>query len=157
MMNVAIIGCGFIGFKRAKTLTSCRLVTCADTVTKRADELARKIIQQNNNNDQWPSLHLIAGKNDPIVNPVNSNQLAKQWGAILSAEDSVTENIGGIEKTIKHNKHTQKYVELIVIKDLGHGWPVNPEVKFGGKVAPFVLKSPLSAVDHLLQSWQLNK
>ncbi|MCP4274086.1 MAG: PHB depolymerase family esterase, partial [Gammaproteobacteria bacterium] len=141
---------------------------CADTLLKAiscmkngaqesTDELARQIIQQNNNKDQWPSLHLIAGKNDPIVNPVNSNQLAKQWGVILSTEDSVTENIGGIEKTIKRNKQTQKYVELIVIKDLGHGWPVNPEVKFGGKVAPFVLKSPLSTVDHLLKSWQLNK
>jgi len=41
-MNVAIIGCGLIGHKRAEALTGCRLVVCADTVKERAEELALK-------------------------------------------------------------------------------------------------------------------
>lgn len=141
---------------------------CADTLLKAiscmksgaqgsVEELATQVVKQNKNSDQWPSLHLIAGENDNIVNPVNSSQIANQWGIMLSTEDSDSENVGGIVKTLKRNNDTQKYIELIVIKDLGHGWPVNPEVKFGGKVAPFVIKSPLSAVVHLLKSWQLNK
>jgi len=44
-MNVAIIGCGFIGEKRARALAGCRLVACADVVAERAQVLARK----------WPS------------------------------------------------------------------------------------------------------
>jgi predicted dehydrogenase len=43
-MNVAIIGCGLIGHKRAKALTGCRLVACADTVKDRAEEFARKYL-----------------------------------------------------------------------------------------------------------------
>ena len=35
-MNVAIIGCGFIGEKRAKALAGCSLVACADVVMERA-------------------------------------------------------------------------------------------------------------------------
>jgi len=35
-MNVAIIGCGFIGEKRAKALAGCSLVSCADIVMERA-------------------------------------------------------------------------------------------------------------------------
>jgi predicted dehydrogenase len=41
-MNVAIIGCGFIGNKRAGALAGCRLVACADIVRERAVEFAQK-------------------------------------------------------------------------------------------------------------------
>jgi predicted dehydrogenase len=39
-MNVAIIGCGLIGQKRAKSLSMARLVACADTNLARAEQLA---------------------------------------------------------------------------------------------------------------------
>jgi len=39
-MNIAIIGCGLIGQKRAKTLGSCRLVACVDSVYEKATQLA---------------------------------------------------------------------------------------------------------------------
>lgn len=41
-MNVAIIGCGFIGDKRAGALAGCRLVACADIVRERSIEFAQK-------------------------------------------------------------------------------------------------------------------
>ncbi|MBE9573194.1 MAG: Gfo/Idh/MocA family oxidoreductase, partial [Proteobacteria bacterium] len=41
-MGVSIIGCGLIGHKRAKALTGCSLVACADTVKERAEKFARK-------------------------------------------------------------------------------------------------------------------
>jgi len=39
-MNVAIIGCGLIGQKRAKTLKHCKLVACVDHFIERAQALA---------------------------------------------------------------------------------------------------------------------
>ncbi len=42
-MNVAIVGCGLIGQKRAMALAGCRLVACADVVGERAEALARMI------------------------------------------------------------------------------------------------------------------
>lgn len=42
-MNVAIVGCGLIGQKRAKALADCQLVACADVVGERAEALARMI------------------------------------------------------------------------------------------------------------------
>ena len=39
-MNVAIIGCGFIGKKRAQALAGARLVACADNEVERARQLA---------------------------------------------------------------------------------------------------------------------
>lgn len=40
-MNVAIIGCGLIGQKRAKSLAGARLVICADSNPAKAEQLAR--------------------------------------------------------------------------------------------------------------------
>lgn len=42
MLNVAIIGCGLIGQKRAKTLTQCRLAFCVDKVKEKAEALAQQ-------------------------------------------------------------------------------------------------------------------
>ena len=39
-MNIAIIGCGFIGRKRANAMCGSRLVACADVVAKHAEALA---------------------------------------------------------------------------------------------------------------------
>lgn len=41
-MNVAIIGCGLIGQKRAKTLAGCKLVACVDQIAERAHALAKQ-------------------------------------------------------------------------------------------------------------------
>ncbi len=40
-MNVAIVGCGLIGQRRAKALCGARLVACADSNFERAEQLAR--------------------------------------------------------------------------------------------------------------------
>ena len=40
-MNIAIIGCGFIGHKRAKTLAGCKLTVCVDHVKEKAEALAK--------------------------------------------------------------------------------------------------------------------
>ena len=41
-MNVAIIGCGLIGNKRAKALANCKLVVCSDLQIERAQALAKQ-------------------------------------------------------------------------------------------------------------------
>jgi predicted dehydrogenase len=42
-VNVAIVGCGLIGQKRAKALSGARLVACADSNLQRAEQLARTV------------------------------------------------------------------------------------------------------------------
>ena len=42
-MNVAIIGCGRVGQKRASSLAGSRLVACADVLSTRAEALARTV------------------------------------------------------------------------------------------------------------------
>lgn len=40
-MNIAIVGCGAIGQKRAKNLAGCHLVACVDQIKERAENLAK--------------------------------------------------------------------------------------------------------------------
>jgi predicted dehydrogenase len=42
MKGVAIVGCGLIGQKRAKTLTNCKLIACVDQIKERAEALAKQ-------------------------------------------------------------------------------------------------------------------
>jgi predicted dehydrogenase len=42
-MNVALVGCGLVGQKRAQALGACHLVTCADVARERAVRLAAQI------------------------------------------------------------------------------------------------------------------
>ena len=58
-MNVAIVGCGYIGQKRAKALAGCRLVTCADIVRERAENLAKK----------WPGVQVAPSWNVAVEKP----------------------------------------------------------------------------------------
>lgn len=41
-MNIAIVGCGLIGQKRAKTLAGCHLVACVDHIQEKAQALAKQ-------------------------------------------------------------------------------------------------------------------
>src|SRR3990167_3129505 len=40
-MNVAIIGCGFIGQKRAKNLSTAKLMVCVDVIREKAEMIAQ--------------------------------------------------------------------------------------------------------------------
>src|SRR5688572_4425617 len=42
-MRAAIIGCGFVGQKRARALAGCQLVACADAIGARAETVARMV------------------------------------------------------------------------------------------------------------------
>ena len=58
-MRVAIIGCGFIGQKRAKNLGNARLILCVDTQLGSAEQLAKQFPEATATND-WQ---------EAIVNP----------------------------------------------------------------------------------------
>lgn len=82
-MNVAIIGCGLIGQKRAKALVGNRLVTCTDLQQERATTLA----------GQWPECdvedhwkHVIARNDvDIVIIAVTHESLAEITLAAISS------------------------------------------------------------------------
>ncbi len=96
----------------------------------------------------WPELTVITGQQDAIVNPKNSELMAQQWGYLTGDSQQRSLPREGVEASSFGGSS-----ELIVIPNMGHGLPVNSEIKAGGSAAPFVLQSPFSAADHLVKKW----
>lgn len=86
-MNVAIVGCGLIGRKRAKALRGCRLIACADVLAERAESLARQIPGCRPLND-WRAV-LDRGDVDLVIIAATHDVLAEITLAAISARKHV--------------------------------------------------------------------
>ena len=82
-MNVAIVGCGLIGQKRAKALAGARLAVCADSDLARAEELARSA-QGCIATDDWRNAVSRADVSVVVV-ATPHNSLAEITGAAIAA------------------------------------------------------------------------
>jgi len=82
-LRVAIIGCGGIGMKRARTMSGCQLVACADLVNERAVALARTVPGV----DPLPDWESVLARRDVDIVVVCSthNALAEITGAAVAA------------------------------------------------------------------------
>src|SRR5579864_7468413 len=86
-MNVAIIGCGLIGGKRAKELGECKLVVCADKVLANAQKLANsypKCIAT----DDWQQIANMS-EIDIVIIATPHNSLAEITLAMVKAKKHV--------------------------------------------------------------------
>lgn len=129
---------------------------CADNLIKAiscmksgTDMTAKQLAQPLQKPDiRWPKMTVITGLDDKIVNPKNATLMARQWAYLTGELNSTSSVENGVTR--------QRFgigSELITITEMGHGFPVNPEVLGGGEEAPFVLKSSFSAADYLVSKW----
>lgn len=140
---------------------------CADSLVKALscmkngssydiDKLVSPITDLHNAKVDWPSIVIVTGTEDTIVSPKNSQQIFELWTNITEASNSVAltnlpEQISGKRSKTKN----ERFIELIEIKGLGHGWPINLESIYSGEAAPFVVETSLSMTDYLMDLWQL--
>ena len=82
-MNVALVGCGLIGQKRAKALADARLVVCADSNLSRAEQLARSA-EECVATDDWRKAVSRADVSVVVV-ATPHNSLAEITGAAITA------------------------------------------------------------------------
>ncbi len=81
-VNIAIIGCGLIGRKRAKFLAGCRLVACSDVIRDRAEAVASEHPGAVVASDWSEVIH--ARTVDLVVVATTHDKLAEITGAALS-------------------------------------------------------------------------
>jgi len=122
-----------------------------------ADELSHLVNNSNPQQKNWPKLSVWTGKDDVIVNPLNSITLAQHWAGLakITATKGVKNETGYTITTWK-NKQNETHVELIVMDNLGHGIMVNPNEENGGEIADYLLASSISTTKHIIGSWQLS-
>ena len=80
-LNVAIIGCGLIGRKRAGSLAGCRLAVCCDQDVTRARALAEAY--------PAPDPRSLLGPSTPLAPTRDGSSLSSSTGLLFWLEASV--------------------------------------------------------------------
>jgi len=120
-------------------------------------DLIQLVNRVNSTTPNWPNLTIWTGTADNIVNPLNSITLAQQWAGLKNLNTApVITQYSGYQTKRWQNNEKQNVIELVMIDGLDHGISVNSTVKNGGKSAPFLLESPISAAVNIVKYWQLS-
>lgn len=141
---------------------------CADDIIKAiacmrngpnlpAKTLASKVKALINTTEQLPSLLIIAGKNDKVVNPKNAIMLAQQWALLKQLTTPIVQHHNNYHVNLWQNKNKTVQVKLMLIDNMGHGMSVNDQQSYGGTVAPFLLSAPISSAIEMITFWNLTK
>jgi poly(hydroxyalkanoate) depolymerase family esterase len=103
---------------------------------------------------RWPSLSIWTGDSDNVVNANNAQMLAFQWQILTQSDTNPTvTNEAGYSISRWKNAQNKALIELITIKDFGHGIAVNPDIKHGGEESDFLLRAPISSVTEIIKLW----
>lgn len=110
--------------------------------------------------ERFPSVSVWHGTADRVVSFSNAEASLSQWLALHGADpadETSLEFDGGTRR--RWSDKDGRSVELIALDGFGHGVPVGARGtgRASGKGENFMLPSPLSLADSLVESWKLNK
>ncbi len=115
-INVAIVGCGLIGHKRAKALQGARLAACADLSVDRAEQLADQYPACIALNDWRPIMDrkdvdvvIIATPHDSLAEITHAAILA---GKHVLVEKPAARNAGELEPILAASKNSKSLVRV---------------------------------------------
>jgi poly(hydroxyalkanoate) depolymerase family esterase len=115
-------------------------------VNKTPDEWRELVWQQNPAfKSKYPKVLVFHGKNDPVVNIKNAEELVEQWTCLHKADtipDAVDSTYLGkkdVTRISYHNKENEEAVVFYKINNMGHALPVDPGYcnNQGGKTGLF--------------------
>lgn len=123
-----------------------------------APALAAAVAGASKHKGPWPSLSVWHGTGDRTVATANADALIDQWRETLGLPLSPD----NIRDTGDHTYRAWlgsdgvPMLEDYRIRDMGHGVPINLEARDPvGLVGPFMLASPLSSSEILVETWGL--
>lgn len=145
---------GGIGFPCADNLMKA-FACMKNGMVLNINEVAEKLMQSQPKTVKWPNLLIITGTEDSIVNPINSIQLGSLWSRILKTQKVETKQLKNISIKIYTNLQNHKYVKLLKVKGMGHGWPVNTSQPLGGHVNKFLPEDSIGATNYIISLWDL--
>lgn len=119
------------------------------------EQLTELVKQISRTQTHWPTLSIWTGKQDTVVNPKNAEYLAKHWAQLNQSPKPTVTKHSGYTITQWQGKDKKVVVELVEIENMDHGIAVAPALSNGGSEAPFVIKTPVSTILYLLNSWKI--
>jgi poly(hydroxyalkanoate) depolymerase family esterase len=108
----------------------------------------------------WPLVTLFHGSADPVVVPLNLDELAEQWTDVhgCAGKSAVSDVVKGHARRSWKDSAGRTVVQAYAIQGMGHGVSVDPgsAVDQGGKTGAFAFDKDLWAAYHAAKHWGLN-
>ncbi|WP_434952795.1 extracellular catalytic domain type 1 short-chain-length polyhydroxyalkanoate depolymerase [Shewanella sp. HL-SH4] len=121
-----------------------------------AEELAQFAQAIHPQQTHWPALTIWAGDSDIVVDANNAHMLASQWLLLTqSSTKAQVKNESGYSISRWKDTQDNAVIELVIIKNMGHGIAVNPDINHGGEETDFLIKTPISSVVEIIKLWGL--
>jgi feruloyl esterase len=128
-----------------------------------AQELGDRVRAASAHRGVWPAVSIWQGTSDTTVNPVNAQELRKQWADVhgVGAAPSRESLVDGATRKVWHGADGRAVVETYVIPGLGHATPIDPDAadedaQCGSAGASrFILPAGISSSFRIAESWGL--
>jgi poly(hydroxyalkanoate) depolymerase family esterase len=107
----------------------------------------------------WPKISVWHGSADPIVRPVNAENIVRQWTDVhgLSEVPSSETTIGRHRRRVWTDSDGEPLIEAISVDGMGHGVPLAATGDQScGAAGPFFLDAGISSTHHIAAFWRLD-
>jgi poly(hydroxyalkanoate) depolymerase family esterase len=110
-----------------------------------------------------PPVSIWQGLADPVVNPINADELVKQWLDVmeLAGAPPLVEAIDGAARHLWRDRRGRPLLTLYRLPDFGHAVPITPHAALPAArigqagASRFVHPGPISATWRIAQDWGL--
>jgi poly(hydroxyalkanoate) depolymerase family esterase len=107
---------------------------------------------------RWPKISVWHGMSDAIVNPVNMEDVLKQWSDVhgVAVRSRIEHTIEGHLRRVWRTEADDDVIEAVSIAGMGHGVPLTSRgVERCGNAGPFHFDVGISSSQHILRFWGL--
>lgn len=128
--------------------------------TYSATVLGDRVRAASRHRGSWPKISVWHGSADPIVKPVNSENIVRQWSDVhgLSELPSYETTIERHQRRVWTDTDGEPLIEAISVRGMGHGVPLAATGENScGAAGAFFLDAGISSTYHIAQFWRLDE
>ena len=126
-----------------------------------AQALGDRVRAASRHRGPWPKLSVWHGTSDPIVKPINSEDIIRQWTNVhgLSDAPSYQESIGRHTRRVWNDANGMALIEAFSISGMAHGVPLatTTDGESCGAAGAFFLDVGISSTHHIARFWHLHE
>jgi poly(hydroxyalkanoate) depolymerase family esterase len=124
-----------------------------------AGALGNRVRAASQHKGPWPRVSVWHGLADTVVNPINAEEIIRQWAYLhgLSARPTFEDTIAGHSRCVWNDINGDAVIEAFFIANMSHGVPLATDVgsEQCGVVGPFFLDVGISSTEQIARFWGL--
>ena len=124
---------------------------------RKAEHWADHVLTATSHRGIWPKVSIWHGSADPVVNPINADEILKQWTHVhgVSGEPDAEHPLDGQVRRVWRNDRGDDIIEAVTVSGMGHGIPLQPDSEKGGcgNVSAYHFDVGVSAGASVIQFW----